>query len=169
MINYKTITDTGPYSFSGFVVNRQQNFLHGPTATLSNSQPPGGPPTPKCSEQSPPAFFEQGIRTRWLLLYNVLSRHLHQVRSYTILRQLRRFLSSPFSLSGNHRKAFKRLTTYREHSTATIPGNLNKTSFLSLAFNLRAPPEAAALSFPFPSQQNQIINQTQNQINYDKQ
>lgn len=156
MINYKTITDTGPYSFSGFVVNKQQNFLHGPTATISNRQPPGSPPTPRCSEQSPPAFFEQGIRTRWLLLYHLLSSCFNRPGPITLRRQLRRSFISLCYISGTHRKALKRLTTYREHSTETTAGNLITTSDISSAINLRAPPRATALPI-FSPPQNQII------------
>jgi hypothetical protein len=69
MVNYKTITDTGPITFSPYMLRQQQGWLHGPTATREKTnKPPGGPPL-KNSEQSPPSFFEQGNRIRWLLLF----------------------------------------------------------------------------------------------------
>ncbi len=70
MVNYKTITDTGPITFSPYMLRQQQGWLHGPTALpQATDKPTGSPPqsNPE-TEQSPPSFFEPGNRIRWLIL-----------------------------------------------------------------------------------------------------
>lgn len=70
MSNYKTITDTGPYTFSPSIIRLQQAWPHGPTAFPGKSNhPPGSPPTENCDKHSPPSFFERGNKIRWLLLF----------------------------------------------------------------------------------------------------
>ena len=79
MSNYKTITDTGPYTFSPSILRLQQAWPHGPTASPgTNYQLPGSPPTENCDKHSPPSFFEPGNKIRWLILLLpfIISRHI---------------------------------------------------------------------------------------------
>lgn len=71
MVNYKSITDTGPITFSPYMLRQQQGWLHGPTALpQATDKPPGSPPQSNPEpEQSPPSFFEPGNRIRWLLFF----------------------------------------------------------------------------------------------------
>ena len=79
MSNYKTITDTGPYTFSPSILRLQQTWPHGPTASPGiNYQSPGSPPTENYDKHSPPSFFESGNKIRWLILLLpfIISRHI---------------------------------------------------------------------------------------------
>ena len=79
MSNYKTITDTGPYTFSPSILRLQQAWPHRPTASpRTNYLPPGSPPTENCDKHSPPSFFELGNKIRWLILLLpfIISKHI---------------------------------------------------------------------------------------------